>query len=307
MADESGTAPGRTDVGAAAVLERLSGVGHDLTLVGRLTGGETGAFEVRGHDGERLVLKWSTDPEVFVERAEAVALTERLRTGAGWPVPRQSILELPGLQVTLQELLPGEMVTVLTPPLADQLLALHDRRKGLAWREDRRHFGEELVTTLTVGGRGYCRHDTLRAFDDRTRRLDDRIVEIGESAEPDGFPTDDIVHWDLHNENVLALDGRVTAIVDSEYALAGDAGFDLVTLALCTLGSAPGPGSVGAHLWGSVAEEVDARLVPAYVAHILLRVVDWEIRNHGAAELDLWLAEAERRLPAGSSGLVELR
>jgi aminoglycoside phosphotransferase (APT) family kinase protein len=124
-------------------------------------------------------------------------------------------------------------------------------------------------------------------------------VEIGASAEPDDFPTDDIVHWDLHNENVLALDGRVTAVVDSEYALVGDAGFDLVTLALCTLGADPGPGSVGAHLWGRVADEVDARLAPAYVAHILLRAVDWEIRNHEAAELDLWLAEAERRLPPG--------
>jgi hypothetical protein len=299
MADESGAAPGRTQVGAAAVVERLWGVGHDLTLVGRLTGGETGAFEVGGRGGERLVLKWSTDPEVFVERAEAAALTERLRTEAGWPVPRLEVIELPGLQVTLQELLPGEMVTVLRQPLADQLLALHERRRGLAWREDRRHFGDELVTTLTVGGRGYCRHDMLRTFDDRTRRLDDRIVEIGASAEPDDFPTDDIVHWDLHNENVLALDGRVTAVVDSEYALVGDAGFDLVTLALCTLGADPGPGSVGAHLWGRVADEVDARLAPAYVAHILLRAVDWEIRNHEAAELDLWLAEAERRLPPG--------
>jgi hypothetical protein len=299
MADESGAAPGRTHVGAAAVVERLWGVGHDLTLVSRLTGGETGAFEVRGRGGERLVLKWSTEPDVFVERAEAVALTERLRTDAGWPVPRQEVVELPGLQVTLQELLPGEMVTVLTHPLADQLLVLHERRKGLAWPEDRRHFGDELVTTLTVGGRGYCRHDTLRAFDDRTRRLDDRIVEIGGSFEPDDFPSHAIVHWDLHNENVLALDGRVTAIVDSEYALVGDAGFDLVTLALCTLGSPSGPGSVSAHLWSRVAGEVDGRLAPAYVAHILLRAVDWEIRNHEAAELDLWLAEAERRLPPG--------
>ncbi len=297
MADESGAAPGRTHVDATAVVERLRGVGHDLTLVGRLTGGETGAFEVRGRGGERLVLKWSTEPEVLVDRAEAVALTERLRTDAGWPVPRQEVVELPGLQVTLQELLPGEMVTVLTRPLADQLLVLHERRKGLAWPEDRRHFGHELVTTLTLGGRGYCRHDTLQAFDDRTRRLDDRIVEIGGSFEPDDFPSDDLVHWDLHNENVLALDGRVTAVVDSEYALVGDAGFDLVTLALCTLGPAPGP--VGAHLWGRVAEEVDDRLAPAYVAHILLRAVDWEIRNREAAELDLWLAEAERRLPAG--------
>lgn len=91
---------------------------------------------------------------------------------------------------------------------------------------------------------------------------------------------------------MLVVDGRVTGIVDTEFALVGDAGFDLVTLALCSLG-----GAAGALLWGRVADEVDDRLVPVYVAHILLRVVDWEIRNHDAAEVDLWLAEAERRLP----------
>jgi hypothetical protein len=292
MAGDEGAATGRTDVGAREVVDRLGRVGRDVTLVGRLAGGETGAFKVLRGGRERLVLKWSTDPPTFAERTEAVTLTDRLRTDAGWPVPRQEIVELPGLQVVLQELLPGEMVTGLTRPLADQLLDLHERRKGLARFGDALHFGEELVRTLTVGGRGYCRHDTLQAFDDRTRRLDDRIVEIGRSAEPDGFPSADIVHWDLHGENVLVVDGRVTGIVDTEFALVGDAGFDLVTLALCSLG-----GEAGALLWDRVADEVDDRLVPVYVAHILLRVVDWEIRNHDAAEVDLWLAEAERRLP----------
>ncbi len=300
MADESGAAPGRTHVGAAAVLERLWGVGHDLTLVDRLTGGETGAFEVRGRDGERLVLKWSTDPEVFAERAEAVALTERLRTDAGWPVPRQEVVELPGLQVTLQELLPGEMVTVLTQPLADQLLALHERRKGLAWPEDRRHFGDELVTTLTVGGRGYCRHDTLRAFDDRTRRLDDRIVEIGGSFERRRLPQ--------RRHRPLGPAQRER----SGPRRSGDGHRRLRVRARRRRRVRPGDaGAVHARLALRPRQRQRAPVGPRGTA----RSTDaWRrctsrtsccgpstgrSATTSAAELDLWLAEAERRLPPG--------
>ncbi len=126
----------------------------------------------------------------------------------------------------------------------------------------------------------------------------DRFVEIGSALDPAAVPAGDVVHGDLHAENVLLVDGRLSAIIDTEFSFVGDAGFDLVMLALSAGEHDPDPTLV-AELWEQVDEEVDHRFLPAYAAHLLLRCIDWEIRSHGSALLDHWLAEAERRLPAG--------
>ena len=45
----------------------------------------------------------------------------------------------------------------------------------------------------------------------------------------------DIVHWDLHSGNLLISNGSLAAVVDTDFAVVGDASFDLVTLALTSL------------------------------------------------------------------------
>jgi hypothetical protein len=49
-------------------------------LIGSLVGGETGATAIQEAGGDRLVLKWDSDPRNISRRLEAIALTERLRT-----------------------------------------------------------------------------------------------------------------------------------------------------------------------------------------------------------------------------------
>ena len=266
-----------------------------LNVDGRLPNGETGAIEARDDAGRRRVIKWSDDPAGFEVRTEAHGVAERLRDEAGWPLPDQQLLSLPDLQVIVMDRLPGTNPRRLELPLIDELAALDLRRRQLAPPAGPSRFGQEIVTTLVHGGAGYCRHESLRSHSPQTRRLEGRIVEIGRSHLVGDFPTTDLVHFDLHGGNILVQDGTLTGIVDAEFATFGDAGFDLVTLATCAR-ELPTDHEVSQRLWQLVDERVDASLVPAYAAHVLLRCADWDIRNHGGETLDVWLQEAERQL-----------
>ena len=62
-----------------------------VELVGPLSGGETGATEIRLDTGQRQVLKWESDDQNKTARRTGAALTSRLRTEAGWPVPKQQL------------------------------------------------------------------------------------------------------------------------------------------------------------------------------------------------------------------------
>jgi len=280
--------------------------------VGRFDGGETGAFEVAGPDDERLVLKWNTRASACASRARAVALTDRLRREGGWPVPHQRVVELTlagtlidapvpndagRCQVILQEHLPGEPIATLTISLASQLTGLLRSSRGLGRPPDAAPLGDTVIETLVAGGQGYCLHEPMRTYDRRTRRLIERIEAIGRSARQAPPSTaSDIVHYDLHAGNVLVLDDQVTGIIDTEYATVGDGGFDLVALAVCAPNHHPDPG-VDDVLWNAVDAQVAEPWRTVFVAHMLLRNVDWAIRNHGAHDVERWLREAHRLLP----------
>ncbi len=103
------------------------------------------------------------------------------------------------------------------------------------------------------------------------------------------------MHWDLHPGNLLAVGGRCTAVIDSEFARVGDAGFDLVTLAL-TAADHPCEAGVSERLWAAVDAEVAADDRVVYLAHVLLRLCDWSVRSRGGQDLARWLAEADRLL-----------
>jgi len=99
-------------IDAVSLLSRATA--RPYRLVGPLVGGETGAHEVHGPDGERLVAKWEIDPSSQDARCSGVWLTDRLREVAGWPVPRHQIVETDTCLFVLQEFLPGLPVEMLT-------------------------------------------------------------------------------------------------------------------------------------------------------------------------------------------------
>jgi thiamine kinase-like enzyme len=264
-------------------------------LIGRLAGGETGAHEIAGPDDDRFVLKWETDPESQVLRRRGADLAERLRVEAAWPVPRQQVVEHEGWLFVIQELLNGAPITTLTHPIVDQLLELHERRLALRVPEPDDRWPAELLRTLVVGGRGYCHHESLRSYDQRTARLVERIEEIGRSIDPAELPGGEIVHWDWHPGNLLQSDGRLRAVVDTDFVTTGDARFDLVTLAMSSLEAESDPG-VRERLEHVALDELTAVQRAAYVGHLLVRFLDWPIRGRRDDEIEVWLSHADRLL-----------
>ena len=101
--------------------------------------------------------------------------------------------------------------------------------------------------------------------------------------------TSGLVHFDLHTDNVLALDdGTLTGIIDWEGACAGDHRYDLVAYAFDLDGH-------GQQIWDRVEPLVEPHMLRAYVAHMALRRTDWAIRHH-PEDVPRQLDRAERLL-----------
>jgi len=97
---------------------------------------------------------------------------------------------------------------------------------------DLRPWVASVVHTLTVGVDGWAMHEPLRTGGPRSAAVLDRVEAVGADADPAWFPTDGLVHLDLHTDNILAGDdGTLTGIIDWEGACAGDPRFDLVRFA----------------------------------------------------------------------------
>lgn len=288
---------GSVGVSAATAVSMLSeALGVEFVVVGPLAGGETGATEVRG-DGRRHVLKWELDPGNQIKRREGAALAELLRTTADWPCPEQRVIEAGGCLLVLQEFMHGQTVGHLSHGLVQSLFALHDRRLQLSMDDVPNRWADDMIEVLVEGGNGYCLHQPLRDFDARTRRVVERIEEIGRSLTPSDLRGTDVVHGDLHPGNVLQRDGRITAVVDMDYTRVGDAAFDLTMLALTSLGVGVDPGVRGPLYDRGVHSLPDPKR-RAYLGNLLLRFLDWPIRKNRPAEIEFWLTEADRLLSA---------
>ncbi len=288
---------GPTDVGADAAVAMLAdAVGAGYELVGPLTGGETGATEVRREDGRRYVLKWELDRDNQRSRREGARLAERLRVEARWRAPKQQVIDVGDCLLVVQELMPGATVDHISHRLVDDLVELHEARLGLVTDTDESRWAQDMIELLVEGGNGYCLHQPLRDFDARARRVVERIEDIGRSLAVDGLDGRDIVHGDLHPGNLLQVDGRLTAVVDMDYTRVGDAAFDLTMLAIGSLGVSVDPG-VRTRLYEQGVHTLPGPKRWAYLANLLLRNLDWSIRKDRSAETEFWLMETDRLLP----------
>lgn len=291
--------PALTADAAAARYSAL--VGEEFVVVGPLAGGETGATEIGSGRGVHRVLKWEADPQNITGRLDGLAVAERLRTEAHWPVPVQhAVTDGPWLFVA-QELMVGTPITTLGPALVDDLLALHPSRLGLAEPDPTDRWGIDQIEILVSGGHDYCLHEPLRRYDHRTRRLVERIESIGAELSPEQLRGTDLVHADLHLGNLLQVGGRLSAVVDLDYATCGDAAFDLILLAVGSL-DAPCDEVTRHRLMEAAVGGLDEAKRQAYVANLLLRLLDWPIRKHRPEEIEFWLARADALLDGSCHG-----
>lgn len=139
-------------------------------------------------------------------------------------------------------------------------------------------------------------HESLRLYDHRSRDLVARIEEFGRSIRPADLVGRDIVHWDLHPGNILADDERLRPITDTDFAVVGDARFDLVARAVGSLAISCDDG-VRSRLFGAAFEGLGDVEGTTYVGHLLVRIIDWLIRRGKPEEVEFWLAHCNQLFP----------
>jgi len=197
-----------------------------------------------------------------------------------------------GWTLSAQQVLPGASRDNHPPALMEQVIECVTAMAGVACElpaPGRDAWGASVVHTLRVGVDGWATHEPLRTGGRRCAVLLDRVTAVGADADPAWFPTDGLVHLDLHTDNLLVDDERLTGIIDWEGACAGDPRFDLVRYAFDLDGH-------DQSIWGLVeATDIEPRVIRAYVAHQALCCTSWAIRHH-PEDVPRQLDRAERVL-----------
>jgi hypothetical protein len=268
---------------ADELVDRLAAVaGVRFSVEGPCPGGEVGAAYVRWPDGRRSVLTVGSP-----NAQPLVAIARR----AGLPAPHYELVADVGPAfVVVQELLPGEAPSVVDRALIEAMLELNMLMLGLLGAEPD---APQIDLYLRTSGPGFCLHEPLAGYDRRSARVLDWVRDVG--AERDMADGTDLVHMDYHPGNVLVQDGRISAVVDWDGAGRGDRLLDLVTLRFDLAWRAP---DLTDWLDGELRRAVPTDRLQAYWAHMSLRLVDWAIRHHTSAEVDLWIATAEQGMHA---------
>jgi len=270
---------------ATVLAELTAATGITLVDEGRCRGGQIGACFVRWADGHRSVL--TAGPPGGLEAAQlAAGLTVAARV-AGVPAPRyELVLALPSVTAIVQELLPGSVPATASRRTVASMVEVTRRCRGLL--ADRTELPAPSLF-LRTDGPGFCLHGAMASYDRRTARLLAVIEDAGAEL-PEHLVGDDLVHFDLHPENVLVDGvGEVTGVVDWDGAGRSDGALDLMTLRFDLARRAP---ELGRWVGGLLRESAPSRLRLACWAHMSLRLVDWAIRENTAADVDAWLGVA---------------
>lgn len=259
---------------------RLLAEKHGLPFryLGRYGPREFGAHRVDDGAGQGFCLKIAAE-----WRLQRGATTSGALRRLGYPAPEYLIVDaLAGDRgYALQCELPG------SPPadgdvsfaLTDELLALNELQAGQALLVNRE---PPVVQTLLSGGNGFALHEPLLQHSAETSALLDAIVSIGKKFADLDYPTHDVVHYDFHLRNMLVDEGHITGVVDWEGTASGDRAFDIATFLFYAGGCSA---AVQDRLWQTLLELTGWQRTSVYLAHMMLRQVDWSIRFHDAATL----------------------
>jgi hypothetical protein len=257
-------------------------------LLERYSSGEQGAFAIADQDGQRYVLKWEADDGPLDRLKEVSLVTETLRK-VGYPAPRYCFLgNVHGYSYTIQEALPGVPMKVVTLQVLPRLLELNELQTGLA-TSTHSDWPGPVVDPVLEGGDGFCLLDSLRTYSSVTAELLDTLQGIVLAHRNEQFETNDVVHFDFNPSNILIDNGQVSGIIDWEGTCAGDSSFDLATL----LFYAFDVHNAREHLLDTLRQRVSPGVLSVYMAHLILRQVDWSIRYRPQAIVDSYLRVAE--------------
>ncbi|HYD08943.1 MAG TPA: aminoglycoside phosphotransferase family protein [Acidimicrobiales bacterium] len=265
-----------------------------LVIGERTAGGESGGAWHGTLDGEPVIVKRG-EAEARPRVAAVAALLDRLRA-RGVPTPSYTLLDDDdGELVFVQTVLPGRTDDVPTPALVEDVLRVSELLGDVPDVPMIRDVDWPVLLhrTLTIGEDGWCQHEPMRHHSDRTRRLLDRVLAHGDALDLTAVPTTDVVHLDLHHHNVLVGDDdRLTGIIDWDGVLPGDRWFDVVYFAMSAEAWVPSS-AVLQPLYAAAEAHVVPALLGAYVAHVALRHVEWQLTHHTAADAEVRLDRFE--------------
>jgi thiamine kinase-like enzyme len=246
-----------------------------LTMVKQFAQGEQGAFAVAAPAGKQYVLKWRSDLKHADHLHYVKAITNHLRA-QGYPTPEYlwSGHALGGTYY-LQTVLPGTPLQHITQPHLTRLLELNKMQIGQA-PPGPRHWPQVVVNTVLFGGQEYCTHASLQQYSPITAHLLLQIQEIVRKHKEDITETNDIVHFDFHNLNMLVYQQEISGIIDWDATCAGDAAFDLATLLFYAYDEV----TIREQLWQHILRRTPLSVVSVYLAHLILRQVDWSLRHY---------------------------
>ena len=271
----------------------LRELGFELHARAEAGESQDGAWFATAPDGAPVVLKWFPSEAVASRYAALLPGLDRLRS-LGVPVPEYPhVIAGDGWTLSAQRVLPGTSVGNHAPDTVEQVMACIRAMEGVVCAvpaPGRDVWGDSVVHTLTIGVDGWAMHEPLRAAGGGSAAVLDRVRAVGADADAAWFPTNGLVHLDLHTDNVLVDDdGRLTGIIDWEGACAGDPRFDLVRYAFDLDGH-------DQPIWEVIeATGIELRVLRAYAAHHALRCTSWAIRHH-PEDVPRQLARAERVL-----------
>jgi Ser/Thr protein kinase RdoA (MazF antagonist) len=246
--------------------------------------GESGsAFWAAGRSGTmRIVKVLPAFADGTVDALNALDATVLRLRERGYPAARLLACgQVGGTLFWVQEMLPGkELDSAYGVPqsaalarLLPGLLILNDAQSAAA--DGGQRLGEVIGTTLAVGGNGYCLHETLDR-EPQSKELLALLRDIGDRYSADIPDHGDYVHFDFSPSNLLSDGTVITGIVDmNPPVMTGDRAFDLATLLFYTYDHEALREGLKAKLLELAAPGVAA----AYMAHMVLRQVEWDLRR----------------------------
>jgi aminoglycoside phosphotransferase (APT) family kinase protein len=266
-----------------AAINRRHGV--SLTLAGRAPGGESGsAWIVEGPGGARYLLKADSGSEFRID--DAIAITSCLRE-RGYPLPAYRFSGRDGeTRYIVRELIAGEPMQLSGKHVA-RLLELNDLQTDAA-AGIATDWPAAIIESVLNGFRDWCVLDTLRYHSAETAAMLAKLQALVQANAAGTYRTTDAVHFDFNTANILVDGDRIAGVIDWEGARAGDRAFDIATLLFYHHGDV----AVRRLLWQRALAIASRGAMVLYLAHMIVRQVDWSIRRHSAEVADVYIAAA---------------
>ena len=261
-----------------------------LTLQGKFTGGETGAYQVIDDHQICYSLKIYDYPEAAVDLPLVRDYLTHLKS-RGYPAPQIITLKSQDhFTVVLQEFVPGEPLEPLTPNFLPQILALNQlQAKLIATPSD---WPKVLIDTLFSGGHSYCLHSSLTNYSATTRQILSQLKAIAPASTHLTCAQTDLVHFDFHGGNIFAVNSQLSGVIDWAGACLGDRFFDLTTLVYYYYLDS----SLRQPVEAEVLKHISKDTLRLYYAHMILRQLDWSIRHHSPKAITGYLTISQQIL-----------